>query len=101
VCIKQWVNNVLGLCCFANVTKPLKDLIDGAVLVQIHMVSTEFSSLPDTRDKKSLIVWNFFTTKIFFGGGEQTNANKCALPGMSDSSTCKLNLNFGFLTPFL
>jgi len=68
-----------------------------------HVVSIEFSSLPDTRDKKSHIVWNFFTTRIFFGevGGEQTNANKCALPGMFDLSTCKLNLNFGFLTRFL
>jgi hypothetical protein len=32
-----------------------------------HMVSTEFSSRSDTGDKKSHIVWNFFTIKIIFG----------------------------------
>lgn len=37
MCIKQWVYNIFGLCYFANVTKPLKDLIiDSALLVQIQ-----------------------------------------------------------------
>jgi hypothetical protein len=35
--VRRWVDNISGLCCFASVTKHLKDAImDGALSVQIQ-----------------------------------------------------------------
>jgi hypothetical protein len=76
VCVKQWVNNIFGLCCFANVTKPLKDpIIDGAVLVQTHGFHRIFKS-SQIKGSKSLILSGTSLQQSFFFFWSEREVNR-------------------------